>query len=75
VGREQKDELLRNYWSVSPRQMEVSVVLADETWYNLNSKGCAGFSFSDLEVLRYLMAAMLLTSRSRYVGTSCLMTG
>jgi hypothetical protein len=38
-GREQKDELLRHYWSVSPRQMEVSVGLADETWYDLNSKG------------------------------------
>ena len=37
VGDEQqKDCLLRRYWNVPPRQMEVSVVLADQTWWELN---------------------------------------
>jgi len=29
---EEKDELLRRYWSISPRQIETSVVLADKRW-------------------------------------------
>ena len=32
VRPEQKDRLLRRYWTVSERQVEVSVVLADPTW-------------------------------------------
>jgi N-acetylglutamate synthase-like GNAT family acetyltransferase len=36
VGRLQKDRLLRTYWNVPARQMEVSVVLADVAWWNLN---------------------------------------
>lgn len=32
VEREKKDSLLRRYWSVPPRQMEASVVLADKRW-------------------------------------------
>ena len=36
VGRGLKDRLLRQYWTVSPRQAEVSVVLADADWLKLN---------------------------------------
>jgi N-acetylglutamate synthase-like GNAT family acetyltransferase len=32
VSTRQKDELLRRYWSISPRQIETSVVLADQKW-------------------------------------------
>ena len=32
VPVEEKDRLLRKYWSVPPRQIETSVVLADERW-------------------------------------------
>jgi len=32
VSGEEKDELLRRYWSISPRQIETSVVLADKRW-------------------------------------------
>ena len=38
VEREQKDNLLRRYWSVPLRQIEVSVVLADGTWCDLNRR-------------------------------------
>jgi GNAT superfamily N-acetyltransferase len=30
----EKDRLLRTYWTISPRQIETSVVLADERWFN-----------------------------------------
>ena len=32
VTREEKDRLLRRYWSIPVRQVETSVVLADERW-------------------------------------------
>src|ERR1700730_3712686 len=32
VGSEEKDRLLRKYWSIRERQAETSVVLADATW-------------------------------------------
>jgi N-acetylglutamate synthase-like GNAT family acetyltransferase len=32
VPDEEKDRLLRNYWSIPPRQIETSVVLANERW-------------------------------------------
>ena len=32
LGPEQKDRLLRRYWSVPERQIETSVVLADSMW-------------------------------------------
>jgi len=35
VRPEQKDSLLRRYWTVSERQVETSVVLADPTWPEL----------------------------------------
>jgi N-acetylglutamate synthase-like GNAT family acetyltransferase len=36
VSTEQKNQLLRRYWSISPRQIETSVVLADEKWFEIN---------------------------------------
>ena len=36
VSPEDKDPLLIKYWSVPPRQREVSVVLADERWFASN---------------------------------------
>jgi GNAT superfamily N-acetyltransferase len=32
VGSEEKDSLLRRYWSIPESQIETSVVLADQTW-------------------------------------------
>ena len=32
VGDEQKDQLLRRYWRIPERQIETSVVLAEERW-------------------------------------------
>ena len=32
VGREEKDRLLKKYWSIPERQIETSVVLADARW-------------------------------------------
>jgi len=32
VERDEKDQLLRKYWSIPARQVETSVVLADERW-------------------------------------------
>ncbi|MFC1867659.1 GNAT family N-acetyltransferase [Thermodesulfobacteriota bacterium] len=32
VTEEEKDRLLKKYWSIPERQVETSVVLADETW-------------------------------------------
>jgi GNAT superfamily N-acetyltransferase len=34
VSAKQKDRLLREYWSIPERQVETSVVLADETWFH-----------------------------------------
>ena len=36
VRPEQKDRLLKRYWSVPERQIETSVVLADPAWWKLN---------------------------------------
>jgi hypothetical protein len=36
VSPEQKDRLLRRYWSIPDRQIATSVVLADERWWGLN---------------------------------------
>ncbi len=38
VGFAQKERLLRKYWTVPGRQIETSVVLADETW--LRDQAC-----------------------------------
>jgi len=34
VPSREKDRLLRKYWSIPERQVEVSVVLADERWFS-----------------------------------------
>jgi hypothetical protein len=34
VSPEEKDRLLRAYWTVSDRQIETSVVLAGPTWFD-----------------------------------------
>ncbi|MEE9548878.1 MAG: GNAT family N-acetyltransferase [Candidatus Binatia bacterium] len=36
VSQEEKDRLLKKYWSVPDRQIETSVVLADEKWFNVS---------------------------------------
>jgi GNAT superfamily N-acetyltransferase len=36
VGREEKDKLLKKYWTVPERQIETSVVLVDQKWRGLN---------------------------------------
>lgn len=36
VTPKQKDLLLKRYWSISARQIETSVVLADTAWHKLN---------------------------------------
>ncbi len=36
VSRKDKDRLLKKYWSVPDRQIETSVVLADEKWFNVS---------------------------------------
>lgn len=33
VTKEEKDRLLKKYWSISERQIETSVVLADQRWF------------------------------------------
>lgn len=35
VSPEEKDRLLREYWSIPERQIETSVVLADKRWFDL----------------------------------------
>jgi GNAT superfamily N-acetyltransferase len=35
VGDEEKDRLLRRYWSIPERQVETSVVLADRRWHEI----------------------------------------
>jgi Sec-independent protein translocase protein TatA/N-acetylglutamate synthase-like GNAT family acetyltransferase len=39
VSPEEKDRLLRTYWSISHRQIETSVVLADEAWFSRQGSG------------------------------------
>ncbi len=37
VSTEEKDRLLRTYWSVPPRQIQTSVVLGDQRWHRTNA--------------------------------------
>jgi N-acetylglutamate synthase-like GNAT family acetyltransferase len=39
VSPQQKDHLLRRYWTIPDRQIETSVVLADAKWRQLNNMG------------------------------------
>ena len=36
VSAEEKDRLLKKYWSIPERQVETSVVLADAKWWEAN---------------------------------------
>ena len=38
VSSDEKDRLLRTYWSIPPRQIETSVVLADRRWREAQSR-------------------------------------
>ena len=38
VNKETKDRLLSEYWSIPERQIETSVVLADEKWFGTQGK-------------------------------------
>jgi N-acetylglutamate synthase-like GNAT family acetyltransferase len=38
VSQEEKDRLLRNYWSIPERQIETSVVLADRKWFSAQKR-------------------------------------
>jgi N-acetylglutamate synthase-like GNAT family acetyltransferase len=44
VGRQEKDRLLKKYWTVPERQIETSVVLADRNWWELSNKHDATIS-------------------------------
>jgi N-acetylglutamate synthase-like GNAT family acetyltransferase len=46
VSPEEKDRLLRKYWSIPARQVETSVVLADPRWIAGASRGKAARSIS-----------------------------
>ncbi|MEJ2723204.1 MAG: GNAT family N-acetyltransferase [Deltaproteobacteria bacterium] len=35
VSQEERDPLLKKYWSIAQRQIETSVVLADRNWFDL----------------------------------------
>jgi GNAT superfamily N-acetyltransferase len=37
VRQQQKDQLLRRYWSIPERQIETSVVLADAKWWEVDA--------------------------------------
>ncbi|MFH0952706.1 MAG: GNAT family N-acetyltransferase [Verrucomicrobiota bacterium] len=37
VDQEEKDRLLRKYWSIPDRQIETSVVLGDEKWFQAHA--------------------------------------
>jgi len=41
VSEEEKNRLLRKYWSIPERQVETSVVLANPTWYRIQSDDSA----------------------------------
>jgi GNAT superfamily N-acetyltransferase len=40
VTPEEKNRLLNTYWTISPRQVETSVVLADPKWRRLTAASC-----------------------------------
>ena len=35
VPQSEKDRLLEKYWSISARQVETSIVLADKKWFDI----------------------------------------
>jgi len=40
VTEDEKNRLLRKYWSIPERQVETSVVLADGVWFERRDKDC-----------------------------------
>ena len=42
VSEEEKNRLLRRYWSIPERQIEASVVLANQSWHQDQSEDSAG---------------------------------
>jgi N-acetylglutamate synthase-like GNAT family acetyltransferase len=42
VSPEEKDRLLRRYWSIPERQIETSVVLADRKWFDARQRELGG---------------------------------
>jgi N-acetylglutamate synthase-like GNAT family acetyltransferase len=42
VSPEEKDRLLRRYWSIPERQIETSVVLADRKWFDARQQELGG---------------------------------
>lgn len=38
VSLEEKDQLLRKYWMIPKRQIETSVVLADQKWFDVHQR-------------------------------------
>jgi N-acetylglutamate synthase-like GNAT family acetyltransferase len=42
VSREEKERLLRKYWSIPERQIETSVVLASPEWQKANNQASGG---------------------------------
>jgi hypothetical protein len=42
VSPEEKNRLLKKYWSIPDRQVETSVVLADPKWFGIFEKGRRG---------------------------------
>lgn len=41
IAGQEKDDLLKKYWTIPDRQVETSVVLADANWRKLNQKSSA----------------------------------
>lgn len=39
VSEIEKERLLKKYWSIPARQVETSVVLADQKWFDLQKAG------------------------------------
>jgi GNAT superfamily N-acetyltransferase len=52
VSPEQKDRLLKRYWTISERQAETSVVLADSTWRELGVGAVMGSYNKSAEIRR-----------------------
>ena len=42
VSKEEKNRLLRRYWSIPERQVETSVVLANQTWHQAEPEDSTG---------------------------------
>jgi len=42
VSEEEKNRLLRKYWSIPERQVETSIVLANQTWFKLQRADSMG---------------------------------